>query len=182
MRQKICGIYKIVNVYNEKSYIGSSIDIHDRWLVHRKSLNRGNHHSIKLQRAWNKYGEDSFVFIILETCNSEFLLDREEYYLISQEPKYNVYLSAGSTLGTKKSTETIEKHRQYAISNNIKPPLVPTKKVTMLDYHTSEELETFDSITKACERVGKDYNYVSCISAVCNGKRKSAFKYRWKWA
>lgn len=81
------GIYKIESINNNKPYIGSSNNIERRWNEHIRQLNKGEHHSIKLQRAWNKYGEDNFVFTIIEECEINELLNREHYYI------YEVYNS-----------------------------------------------------------------------------------------
>lgn len=76
------GIYQIKNIINNKIYIGSSANIEKRWEAHINLLNRGVHHSIHLQNAWNKYGSENFKFIIVEqVINDELLLIRENYYL-----------------------------------------------------------------------------------------------------
>ena len=49
---KISGIYKIINVKNEKYYIGSGFDVRIRWYRHRFHLNRNDHQNDYLQRAW----------------------------------------------------------------------------------------------------------------------------------
>ena len=59
-------IYKIINIQNAKFYIGSSIVVNSRWRKHIRDLRAGKHHCPHLQAAWNKYGEDSFVFRIVE--------------------------------------------------------------------------------------------------------------------
>jgi group I intron endonuclease len=82
------GIYKITNTINGKFYIGSSKNIEFRWNDHKQYL-RGNYHvNPKLQNAWNKYGEDKFIFEILEETESsqEILFDRENYYLSTLKP------------------------------------------------------------------------------------------------
>ena len=55
------------------------------------------------------------------------------------------------------------------------------KKIIMLDYNSLKELQVFESVSEACRFIGKDHTYVTTLSDVCNGKRKSAFKYKWKW-
>jgi len=60
------GIYKISSIDTGDFYIGSSINIKDRWIRHKKDLNKNRHHSIFLQRAWNKYGKSNFLFEVLQ--------------------------------------------------------------------------------------------------------------------
>lgn len=61
--EKISGVYQIVNELNGHRYIGSSKNIQHRILTHRSSLRRNNHHSIYLQNAFNKYGDDNYNII-----------------------------------------------------------------------------------------------------------------------
>ena len=63
---KNSGIYKITNLINKKYYIGSSLDIKRRWKEHRRNLIKNKHNNIHLQKSWNKYGENSFLFEIIE--------------------------------------------------------------------------------------------------------------------
>lgn len=78
---KVSGIYKIENKVNGKIYVGSSKDIKNRWMQHKRELNKNTHHSVKLQRAWNKYGEENFEFSILEECAEDKRLYLEQYYI-----------------------------------------------------------------------------------------------------
>lgn len=77
----MCGIYKIENIIDGKIYIGSSKNIELRWHQHKYCLYKNKHHSILLQRAWNKYGKENFEFSVVEECSEEDLLIREQYYL-----------------------------------------------------------------------------------------------------
>jgi group I intron endonuclease len=98
------GIYKIVNKKNGKYYVGSSMYIHNRWKKHIKMLKANDHHSPKLQRAWNKYGEDSFEFVVVEevpNATSKSLKPIEDRYLLEckahPETNYNASYSATTT-------------------------------------------------------------------------------------
>lgn len=63
---KKSGIYCIINIKNGHKYIGSSTNMYQRLMCHRSWLRRGSHHSIYLQRAWNKYGESIFECYAIE--------------------------------------------------------------------------------------------------------------------
>lgn len=82
----ISAIYQIRNTINGKFYLGSSNNVYMRWNEHRSELRRGTHHSITLQRSWNKYTEAAFVFEIIEYVLSPFLIEREQYHLDKLKP------------------------------------------------------------------------------------------------
>ena len=103
-------IYQIRCLINNKVYIGSSHDsvgTNKRWKLHLNSLQKNQHHSIILQRAWNKYGEDTFVFEVLLRCDSENCLMYEQIALNYYQPEYNIALDARAPmLGRKHSKKT----------------------------------------------------------------------------
>ena len=177
------GIYKIENQITKDIYIGSSVHLNNRKSRHFKDLEKQKHHSIILQRAVNKYGIENFNFIILENCNRDLLLKREQYYLDILQPLYNILPNAGNSLGHIVSNETKEKNRKFALENNIKPPESTWKdrqqKVYMLDKNTLEIINEFESLSSACRFIGKKETFVSTISSCCNNERFSAFGYRW---
>ena len=81
MKNKVCGIYMVKNILNDKVYIGKSIDIIKRWRKHKSDLNNNIHDNKHLQSAWNKYGQQCFSFSIVEECSEDKLNDRETYYI-----------------------------------------------------------------------------------------------------
>lgn len=78
---KMTGIYRIYNKANDKSYIGQAIDIDIRWNGHIRELREGCHHNTLLQRDWDKYGEESFEFLVLSKCNPIELNAMEKLYI-----------------------------------------------------------------------------------------------------
>lgn len=109
------GVYRIVNSLNNKHYIGSAININTRWKNHIKELKNNKHHSIHLQRSWNKYGEDIFKFEVIEYIEDKTkLVEREQYWIdfyqsYKREYGYNLLPKAGSMLGYKMPKEVREK-------------------------------------------------------------------------
>ena len=155
---KQSGIYKIENVIDGKCYVGSAINIKSRWAQHKRHLSRSQHHSIKLQRAWDKYGSHAFEFSILETCEpeKEILLNREQHWidrLDSAARGYNISPTAGSCQGIVLSEGTKEKiasslrgvpktkeHNQAVSKSHI--GIVPSEesRQKMRDSHTGKKL------------------------------------------
>ena len=60
-------IYRITNMSNGNYYIGSAESFARREWQHKYDLKKGTHKNPRLQAAWNKYGEEMFVFEIIET-------------------------------------------------------------------------------------------------------------------
>ena len=111
----ISGIYQILNSVNAKCYIGSAKDIHRRWHEHRKYLRRGTHKNAPLQNAWNKYGEFSFEFKILEPASFEDLIIKEQWWLnhfSSLGDVYNINLEVSGFHGRSHTEETKSKISQ----------------------------------------------------------------------
>lgn len=107
---KISGIYQIQSkVKPERIYIGSAVNITDRWRRHKGDLKRGIHGSKKLQRYYDKYTKDDLIFIIIEPCLTEFLIIREQFYIDTLMPYFNSRPIADSQLGFKHSEETKRK-------------------------------------------------------------------------
>jgi group I intron endonuclease len=105
-------IYEIRNTTNDKRYVGSTIDPKRRKVVHFRKLRQGKHHSIVLQRAFDKYGEGAFFFsVIEENIPQDYLIEREQYWLEKLQPEYNIAKIAGSRIGVPASEETKAKMR-----------------------------------------------------------------------
>ena len=107
---KKTGVYKIQStIKSKRSYIGSSIDINRRKQDHLKNLRKNIHHSLKLQRHYNKYGESDLQFSILLGCEKEDLIKIEQYFIDSYKPYFNCSPTAGNCLGVKHSIKTKKK-------------------------------------------------------------------------
>ena len=67
------------------------MNIYSRWAAHTRDLHKGSHHSSKLQRAWDKYGECNFRIEIVLECPKENLLQAEEHAISAYDSYYNGY-------------------------------------------------------------------------------------------
>jgi len=74
------GIYKILNIKNNKVYIGSTTNFNKRKNEHLKRLRKNKHENKYLQRAFNKYKEDNIKFELIEEINDIGLLIERELY------------------------------------------------------------------------------------------------------
>lgn len=75
------GIYEIVNIQNNKRYIGRSKNIGYRWNQHKNLLKKGVHHCEKLQKDYDTYGSQSFQFSIIEIIkDKEEQIFKERYW------------------------------------------------------------------------------------------------------
>ena len=104
------GIYRIQSKSRPKRfYIGSAVNIKQRWRSHKSLLFRNKHHSIKLQNHVNKYGFKDLVFTVVEVSEKEDLIPAEQKYLDHDLPYFNTTPTAGSSLGRKHTEEARRK-------------------------------------------------------------------------
>jgi group I intron endonuclease len=142
----ISGVYAIVNKANGHRYVGSSSDIERRWQKHVSLLERGKHHNLHLQHAWNYYGKDNFKFVLLFECAPGSLLDHEQDCINKLLPEYNICVTAGSRLGIPHSEVTKNK---LAIANIGKKQSEETKRKrsnALRGYIRSDEFRRKESI------------------------------------
>lgn len=93
-------------------YIGSAFNFDKRWKNHTIELRLNRHCNPYLQSAWNKYGEASFKFYVLECCSKDIIINREQHWIdhskaYDREIGYNLCAIAGSPAGRKATPETL---------------------------------------------------------------------------
>ena len=84
------GIYKIENKENGKFYIGSAVHFYNRKSDHFRRLRLGIHKNTHLQNSYNKYGKENFTMFLIEECTKEELSVKEQYYIDTLKPDYNI--------------------------------------------------------------------------------------------
>lgn len=86
--KKKAGIYGIYCHADDKIYIGQSGKICQRFYGHRKALRTNAHINTHLQNAWNKHGNETFHFFVIEHCEKQNRFERERFYIEAFDKKY----------------------------------------------------------------------------------------------
>lgn len=195
------GVYKIINLLNNKVYIGKSLKLEYRWKQHLWRLKNKTHFNKHLQAAYNKYTNIYFWFEILEYCSKENTSEREMFYISkyqSDNPKFGYNKTRGGE-GLKATEEIKQK-----ISNSLKgKPASESKKENcrkaqtglkrsikhkeaigksqehaIIQYTlTGEFIQEWDSIRKAAKTLGFSE---AAIGRCVNNKRKTSNKFLWE--
>ena len=115
---KICGVYKIQSkIKPERIYIGSSLHVKLRWSTHKCALKSQRHCNSKLQYHYNKYGKGDLEYSLLEICDANNILEREQYYIDLFIPYFNVCAVAGTITGFHQSKEQRANASERMIGN-----------------------------------------------------------------
>lgn len=186
-------IYKIVNIINNKYYIGSSIKVRDRWTKHLSNLRNNNHHSPYLQNSFNKHGEDNFKIEIIELVDINSLNSREEYWInrldaCNRIKGYNnenivngIRIFSEETKEklrkTKSTKEYIEKNIKHL--NNIRLKANNNRNIPITKYSKNKEfIKEYKSITEAAKENNVE---ISNIWKVLKGRLITTGNYIWKY-
>jgi len=105
------GVYKWINILTGEFYIGSSINLSKRLKQYYtysfiSSPDRGQS---KIYSSILKYGYSNFSLEILEYCEIENTIDREQWYLDTLKPTLNILSVAGNSTGYKHTEDNIKK-------------------------------------------------------------------------
>jgi len=144
---KNIGVYKIINKIDGKIYIGSSLDLKRRFKEHKSHLKRDKHCNRYLQRAWNKYGEDNFEFIILNSFES---IECKDLLILEQE-QIDLFKSYDSSLGYNLS-KTADRNSGWHMTESAKQK-IREKNSGVLNYffgkhHTNEVKQLISKVHK----------------------------------
>ena len=103
------GVYLWTNLTNGKSYVGNSVNLARRLAqYYNLSLLTKFRKNSLINKANLKYGYSRFKLEILEYCDNSHVINREQYYIDTFKPEYNILKLAGSNKGFKHSAETKE--------------------------------------------------------------------------
>ena len=192
---KTSGIYSIRNKCNNKIYIGSSKNIHSRISEHILDLNKDIHQNDYLQRSWNKYGEVNFELMIIELCEFDILLDREQYwmdFLKSYNRKYGYNLQKDAKrhyvseetrkkMSIKFSGKNNPRHGVKGCTRNaeqLKGHAKSCSKPVIQFDKNGKKICNYKSLKEAAEANGIN---ASGISSCLKGNAKTCGGYTWKY-
>ncbi len=146
---KTC-IYQIRNKINGRIYIGSTKNFHSRVLKHLQALRTQIHKNDYLQNAYNKYGEESFYFGILELVTVDSLLSTEQQYLDcfydNQQQCYNMCPKANNSTGYRHSVEV--KKKMSSIKRGQKYSEIAKKNMSLAHMGKKRKPETIEIFRK----------------------------------
>lgn len=200
-------IYKIYNDINDKVYIGKTNYLLEKRFQEHIRDSRKNQENRPLYNAMNKYGIEHFKIEQIEECDEQVVDDREKYWIeflqtfkygynatlggegkayLDYELIYATYLETNSVRETaliiscdEKSVSTILDI--YGISKEDRIKNMALKKsniVAMIDKETNKIIKVFNGTREAGRFLNKTHQH---IQEVCQGKRKSAYGYLWKY-
>ena len=177
-------IYKIINIQNNKVYIGQTIrPVEQRFQRHiNDALN--NILDTHFARAIRKYGKDSFKVEIIDTAQTQDELNQKEQYWIRQYDSVNkgynetdaISKCGGNTYQSKTEEEmSIIKNKIRQTKLGAKNPMA--RKVKRINIKTNE-VDIFDTVI-ACAQACGIKNGKTSITTRLNGTIKSPFKNTW---
>lgn len=132
-------VYSITNIANNKKYIGSTKDFDKRKSQHLYNLRNNIHINIYLQRSFNKYGESSFIFDIVETVyDISNLLNREDFYINALNVRNYTY---GYNLANASGGDTISIHPNNAMIREKISKSIKTRWINMTEIERSKWIQ-----------------------------------------
>ena len=160
--KKKSGVYCWTNKKNEKRYVGSSVDLSRRFGVYYNLIKvmKSKSGNSYIYSALLKEGYSGFRLDILEYCDKEKIIEREQYYMDLMKPEYNILRYSRSRLGYKESEEFKLKHRARKRANMLEINKKKGIGVEVLNTET-KEVKLYGSMREAARGIGCVHNTIS---------------------
>ena len=170
------GIYRWNNLVTGDSYVGSAVNLTNRLKKYfspiflKKEILK---YRSKINNSLLKYGYNKFSLDILEYCEPNVLIKREQYYFDILKPEYNILKIAGSRLGCKHSLETIINIKLAIKSRALSPlrrinHLLATGHITTVVNKKDNSIKVYDSIRVVSRDIG--INHVTILNYINTNK------------
>lgn len=151
-----CGIYRWINILNNKSYIGSSIDLRRRLKQYYNISYLERFSNMLIYKSLLKYGYSKFSLEILEYCDLSDVIKREQHYIDILKPEYNILKLAGSSFGYKHDEINLAKVRKHLALMNAKKSI----KVEVTNIETNVTVE-YASIRETAKELNTSKSTIS---------------------
>lgn len=148
-------VYCLANNVNNKIYVGSSRSFTYR-LFKYYNLNYLFKNKTAINNALSKYGYSQFSLHILYVCDKSETLEKEQYYMDTLKPEYNILNIAGSSWGFKHSDKTLKWFKEERkVSENTKKnlSLAASKRVLTLDEKNKISLSRLGKVMPLSTRI-----------------------------
>ena len=96
---KVSCVYLIYNHNTHRYYVGSTVNFASRMSAHRGNLRKGKHSSQKLQRSFDKHGEQNFSFAVAVICSEQCVRSIEGAWMLCRKLTYNASTKASGGNG-----------------------------------------------------------------------------------
>jgi group I intron endonuclease len=123
------------------------VDLSKRILLYYNHIN-GRGRNMLINRALLKYGYSNFSLEILEYCEPDKCIEREQYYIDRLKPEYNILKTAGSSLGYLHSDEAKQKMSEAKSGKTLSENTIKKISEAKLGKTLSEETRKKISDTK----------------------------------
>ena len=142
-KDKLIGIYEI-STPNGNTYVGSSRNIFNRWSAHRGELRRGNHHSARLQAAFNKH-KDALCYKVLCLCDESMLNFYEQRFIGGLGAKLNTSTFVNNVWANPESRRNLEKVHKSKEWSKQRSEIAsrPNARWVSVDSSIGEKFESF---------------------------------------
>lgn len=205
-------IYKITNIQNGKIYIGKTLGtVEERFKEHCRDSKKERCEKRPLYSAMRKYGIDAFKVETIEECSADTSSEREIYWIehynsfhngynatmggdgkhyVDYDEIYSLWKQGKIIKEISQITGRDENTIRTALNNNgvtkeerlHRAAVRQGKPVCQLDKNTNQILGIFENSNDAARQVFKDKECGKHILEVCQGKRKTAYGYKWVYA
>lgn len=165
-------IYKITCTTTDKVYVGQTFNLKQRICYHKTYLKRNVHSNKHLQRAWNKYGKDAFVFEVIEICKSKEEIDEREIYWI------NFYRSCEDSFGFNIQLGGHDRPSERGLLYLKEKGKLQNKSVTQFNL-SGDKVNEFESLKLAAKIVGCSS---SEIMRACKGELCTVKDFQWRYS
>lgn len=161
--KKRSGVYIIY--VSTHTYIGSAKDFYNRIQEHRKCLRRGKKENQKFLNAYKKYGDSETCWDILEECDINNLLVREEWWISKLKSDLNINkypTQIPTNCNFNKTNRNSKSVYQYDLNGNF-----------IKEYPSVQEAER--------QNPGFVGGTISTVARKANSYNKSAYGFQWSY-